>query len=319
MKKLTGSASYTAEIWVPEDGVDPRTAASLEPAFQKLLDLVSGALTLPLFIKPWRKMIALSSPLKATRYDPYVIMLNGSTLYRIDTQTMGYVTLTNPGVFRYILYNPYTGSLFAQTDSYGYAVIRKSTDHGATWAVVLNNTSKYSYALGFSPSKIISVGGNDIFVSTDDGNTWTAYTGTADGGSLSANSIYGIVWDGSAWWMSADGRILKSADGISWTRVNGPWNSVLNSWPIVYKNRVYLPTDPIYYWDTASNSFVSTDVFGHLDNRLVIHRGQLLCLNPSYGVIDVEGRVLKDAVLPLSSGITVVPPNLIVHPSGLGL
>lgn len=273
MKKLIPNPDLTAEVWVPEDGIDHRTAASLELAFQALLNRIDALAGILPALRPWGNdpgtyvQSGYITERTITRSDTHVWIkfTAGDKLRRWNLITMQRTSLVDPGISSWIRYNPYTGTLFAHGDTTNnlYAVIRRSSDLGDTWATVLNDTTKQARYIGFSPTTVLVVGGNDIYISTNDGLTWTAYVGTANGNPLSANTINDIRWDGYQWWMISDGRVLTSPDGIVWVSQAGGWSAVSNFAGIVVHNgKVYLPTNPVYAWDITTSTWSALPVYG---------------------------------------------------------
>lgn len=253
MKKLVPNPNPNAEIWVPEDGVDRRTAASLEPAFQALADRADAMWRAPVRLWPWRDQdtyAAYTANTRTTNTEKHLFLYQ--TTYqpyfqRIELPGMTRSAPTPPAAITTMRVNRTTGTLIATSGTTTLTVYR-STDNGDTWTQVLTGSAAVAVYMAFNGNDAVMGGGTNVWVSNDDGQTWTAYTANVDLGTW-----YDAYWYGGRWWVSSSTGIFWSTDGQTWTQETGTWSSVLLSSRFVeHGGLLYLPVKPITTWDGAA-------------------------------------------------------------------
>lgn len=251
MKRLTASPNLNAEIWVPEDGVDFRTAASLEPALQALYNLTTGYFN---FIPKVRLGPAGSgtpfgngSGLRIAASSQIVAWDNGSGSLGVwDLVLWNYYARTSPSGISHLLVDPYAHVLYAIVNGN----LHRSADKGANWSQVL--TSGYISTLLFSENTLLAVeSGTRSYVwrSTNGGVTWTQIASTNP--NIKRAEKIDNLWVGYA----SSGIYTSSDNGATWTNISTltvPYDfTTYFSSPYVVKagQKVWLPTNPISYHD----------------------------------------------------------------------
>lgn len=320
MKKLIPNPDLTAEVWVPEDGIDHRTAASLEPAFQALLDRVEYMRRIPPRIRPFTNQDTYpeySTSKKVTNNNTYLWLAQITYmpyLQRIDLNTMKRTVFSITGNDSYVTalrVSPTTGTLIAAHSSDGTnSTIYRSTDNGNTWVSVLTASGASNPYIAWSPTAVILGQGTKVWISTNDGQTWTAYTTNIDTGIWDD-----AIWFIDRWWIKATisgtPTILWSTNGVTWNTATGPWSKVIGQKFWGYSGLLYLPVRPITTWDGTALTSLGIDnvsVIGVLGGRLV------------YWTTDSANPLMVD--LELGSGVffpkpTVFSDSLVLWNDGL--
>jgi hypothetical protein len=102
----------------------------------------------------------------------------------------------------------YGNGVFVAAGRSGFST---STD-GSTWTYRGTGGGGFYRTVDYNPDLgewFATDDGGNFVVSTDNGDTWSV---------RSTASPYGILWDGSQYWMGTAGNILRSSpDGITWT------------------------------------------------------------------------------------------------------
>jgi len=143
-------------------------------------------------------------------------------------------------------------NLFAGTGSDG---VLFSVNAGSLWNPVNTGmTSNIVYALAINGNNIYAGTYGGIFVSTNNGNNWTA-TGPANG-------IYSLVTNGNSIFAGSSGGVYMSLNnGSSWSTTNLPGSSNIISFAVndsnIYAgstlNGVYLSTNYGSSWNAVNN------------------------------------------------------------------
>ncbi len=264
MKKLVPNPNLNAEVWVPEDGVDRRTAASLEPAFQALLDRIQGGELTPPRIRGFKNRdtrIAYSEQRKLTDNGSYLWVVQTTyTPYfqRIDLATMDMVALSPPGTIYTIRVNPNTNTLLAAIDVGGVINVYRSTDLGDTWTQVLGGLPVRPY-FGFNGTEVLAGGSQYVWLSADDGATWTAYTAN-----MSTGTWQDAPYWGGKWFIYAGvSAVVSSPDGVTWTQETPSGANVMGRF-VEHGGYLYAPTAPVVRWDAALNKeTLAIDALSH--------------------------------------------------------
>jgi len=293
MKKLNPTPSLD-DVWVPEDGVDRRTAASLEPAFQALLNRSEYALSmvertrvralfgpatdseLPRHVKAidddgdtlYIPVIHQSSPLQ---FSVMRLNLNDFRQYAIASAPM---PLTNVFYVWLVAY----GALYATDRDYQGSAssgLYRSTDGGDTWTQVSNTGL---LVLGRNGTTLLAVGVLDgtLHRSTDDGLSWSQVSGAPQ----VAVDRWKAEWAYGKWWLVDTGSQLhvSSDDGLTWTPVPGETASVVR---LDMSGRLWIRSGR---YTTDGVSFANHVAF---DDPFFLVRGL-----PVWGFFNEEGRML---------------------------
>jgi hypothetical protein len=96
-----------------------------------------------------------------------------------------------------------------------------STDLGNTWSSVFSGTTGYGIAYSTELNIWVIASIATVWVSSDNGATWTSHS--VDGG---AGSLFCVSWDGTRFiGAGGGGYTATSPDGINWTPVSHPLNN----------------------------------------------------------------------------------------------
>lgn len=125
-----------------------------------------------------------------------------------------------------------TGTFFASMVSAGQSGgVATSSDGGLTWTKQSTpGESLYGATFGEGGAIVASHGGNNIYRSTDQGQTWTtvASRSSTDNWGLKYNDGYFVLGSGN---QNGDGRMYASGNGVSWVNVamDSGFNNVMRT------------------------------------------------------------------------------------------
>jgi uncharacterized repeat protein (TIGR01451 family) len=189
---------------------------------------------IPMNIRPYVGDHFISS-----NYDLYSNIINNEILVERNGRTRE---------IRVVGEKPGIGALYQKNQTGLYAVTSKglqlSTDDGKTWKTIRQNSSFYYWPLFFKDGSILSVNdeADQLLISQDQGNTWTARSLPPDFNLRYSNNIY-ITSDDKILMLDLSTRkqIYVSSDrGMSWVT-----QSISSSWP--YGQTFYLSNKDILY------------------------------------------------------------------------
>lgn len=148
----------------------------------------------------------------------------------------GYLKTTDGGNTwnsQMITFAPFTSIHFSDPDTgtaVGYGVFFATTNSGTSWNNPAPPNSFMTDNWSFEGNTILIASGNNVYKSTNGGNTWSAHTDTVTFESfffLDQSTGYAVGWDGT---FAYRGVISKTTDqGATWTHYILPNYSVLSS------------------------------------------------------------------------------------------
>lgn len=240
MKKLTPRAKV-GDIWFPEDGVDRRSALSLEGGFQALMD---AALM--------RTLLRIGAPINLPGAGqvpwvepPYLAVGTNQNIYNYNT-----LQATQSPYATNAYYATPSGRLWTANGN----KIRYSDDWGQAWSAEITFSATtggivYLFMVSDDNQKVLvhySADGK-TYISTNGGAAWASYT--PNPAWASPTSLFGRWWNGY-WWVMDGSTLKRSADGINWTTLTVSGATLTNGIPYVRGNRLIIP---------ATNAIVSHD------------------------------------------------------------
>ncbi len=146
------------------------------------------------------------------------------------------------------------GRVFAGMGENGVGYLYMSDDNGESW-MQHNTTGNSSSITGFTKlgsNLFFSTYNNSVFVSTDNGNTWTKTPGFV----TPYPHIYCIVTMGNYLFIGTNDGLFRSSDnGNTWQFCSNPQFTLGNVFTIAVKNNALF----IQYGDNFSQNFLSLD------------------------------------------------------------
>lgn len=230
MKKLTPQ-SVLADIWFPEDGVDRRSAASLEVGAQAI---INSALQHRLL-----RYVGYTTPAQHTNEwvePPYVIRGTAGILFNFNSKVVR--TLPYSAAKVYVA----NGRIWVANLNN----LRYSDDWGATWsaAIVAPWSGQHTFLLLVSDDNqkiLVYASNNTIYLSTNGGSTWTS---GAPSPAFTSAPLRGRWWNGR--WLAFDGSTLKtSTDGFNWSTVSIAGANIVGGIPYVRNGKLIIPASQI--------------------------------------------------------------------------
>lgn len=317
MKKLNPIPSLD-DVWVPEDGVDRRTAASLEPAFQAILNRSEYAFLVlrRLRIRGLPQPPGLSPQLTGLSFADD----DGERLFLVTKQLSGgdwrILSLDLADFTRFELVDPpltppsssstlvltlVGGALYLAGENFSSGLWR-STDQGATWSQV---AAEEIFPLAQHGDTALGITGNGtLYRSGDAGASWSEVAGAP----LVQRGRWSVEWAFDRWWLAANdgGLYASNDDGLTWTQIPGEVAAFAR---FDIEGRLWVRPDR-YTSDGATFSpHVTYIPRSGYEGRLPF---ALLQGAPVWGVYDENGYQLASPAMPNNYGYKLVPSKTVL-------